>query len=184
VRDLTVARAGRRAWLAAAAALALGTGRVVAGTAVVREIGWGGLVPSGWDASRAAPSLPPEAAALDDADPRAKAMLASLRRALDEAPVVASLQGETVRLPGYVVPLALAKGGIREFLLVPYLGACIHSPPPAANQIVRCRAERPVTGVRAMEAVWATGRLDVARTASPLGVAGYGLRVHGVERQG
>ncbi|MBV8804479.1 MAG: DUF3299 domain-containing protein, partial [Sinobacteraceae bacterium] len=42
-----------------------------------------------------------------------------------------SLEGATVRLPGFIVPLEAVKGdgdkkGVSEFLLVPYFGSCIH----------------------------------------------------------
>jgi uncharacterized protein len=48
-----------------------------------------------------------------------------------------SLEGATVRLPGFIVPLEGVKdGSVSEFLLVPYFGSCIHVPPPPPNQIV------------------------------------------------
>ncbi len=48
-----------------------------------------------------------------------------------------SLEGATVRLPGFIVPLEAVKSGdVSEFLLVPYFGSCIHVPPPPPNQIV------------------------------------------------
>ena len=50
--------------------------------------------------------------------------------------VVDDLDGRYVLLPGYVVPLEFSDSRIIEFLLVPWVGACIHKPPPPANQIV------------------------------------------------
>lgn len=44
--------------------------------------------------------------------------------------------GQTVRVPGYLIPLDINKGRATEFLLVPWVGACIHTPPPPPNQIV------------------------------------------------
>ena len=45
--------------------------------------------------------------------------------------------GETVQLSGYVLPLNRNQTEeITEFLLVPYVGACIHVPPPPPNQII------------------------------------------------
>ncbi|WP_028108404.1 DUF3299 domain-containing protein [Ferrimonas futtsuensis] len=46
--------------------------------------------------------------------------------------------GKQVRMPGYLIPLEYASEAmiVTEFLLVPYAGACIHMPPPPANQIV------------------------------------------------
>lgn len=56
-------------------------------------------------------------------------------RAQDDA-VDPAMNGRTVRIPGYILPLELDGTKVREFLLVPYVGACIHTPPPPANQMV------------------------------------------------
>ena len=53
-----------------------------------------------------------------------------------DAPVVKALDGQSVSLPGFVVPLEGDSELITEFLLVPYFGACIHVPPPPPNQLV------------------------------------------------
>lgn len=127
---------------------------------------------------------PDDLDALQDTDPRAKAFMDKMRVVLDSAPVVAALHGAEARLPGYVVPLEQGRQGVREFLLVPYFGACIHSPPPAANQILLCRAAAPVAGLRTMEAVWVSGQLQVERSDSSSGVAGYAMRVARVDKQG
>jgi len=45
--------------------------------------------------------------------------------------------GKLVRIPGYIVPIALAEDRfIKGFFLVPYFGACVHFPPPPANQMI------------------------------------------------
>ena len=48
----------------------------------------------------------------------------------------AKFDGQLVRVPGYIVPLEDFQAQTSRFLLVPYVGACIHSPPPPPNQIV------------------------------------------------
>jgi len=148
-----------------------------------RELRWDELWPRGWDPGGATKGLPPNLDRLDDADPQAKAALEKMRKFLDEAPVLQSLNGQNVRLPGYLVPIRAGKAGVSEFLLVPYFGACVHSPPPPANQIVYCRSDRPLSGLRVMEAVWVSGRIEAARTESPMGVSGYRLAVAKAERQ-
>ena len=65
-----------------------------------------------------------------------------------------ALVGQLVRIPGVVVPLEDSKDGLKEFLLVPYFGACVHSPPPPANQIVHVLPKSPAKGLRSMDAVW------------------------------
>ncbi|XCN74694.1 MAG: DUF3299 domain-containing protein [Candidatus Electrothrix aestuarii] len=55
------------------------------------------------------------------------------------------LDGKQVRLGGYILPLEQSRKKIREFLLVPFVGACIHVPPPPPNQIVYAVSEEPIS---------------------------------------
>lgn len=71
----------------------------------------------------------------------------------------AALDGQTVRLPGYVLPLEITGKKVTEFLLVPWVGACIHTPPPPPNQIVHVRADTPFEVTSLFAPVWVTGRL-------------------------
>jgi uncharacterized protein len=91
--------------------------------------------------------------------------------------VNAALNGRNVRLPGFIVPLDLdSSGTVAEFLLVPYVGACIHVPPPPPNQIVyvTLKTRRPVGSIDV--AVWVSGRIEVATTHSALAITAYTLR--------
>ena len=141
------------------------------GTASPRTIGWDALVPADWDPMKDLKGL--NLSILNDADPRATAALAKLREAWDNAPVNPALVGQLVRLPGYLVPLEETKDGLKEFLLVPYFGACIHSPPPPANQIVHVLPKAAAKGLRSMDTVWVTGVLTGTRTDSYMGMSGY-----------
>lgn len=170
----------RRAALAACAALALAP--LAARAAEFREIQWTDLVPAGWDPAKDLRELSGGTGALDDSDPKAKALMDQLREIWDNAPTVPAMANIDVKLPGYLVPLEEGKQGIREFLLVPYFGACIHTPPPPSNQILLGRAAKPITGLRTMDAIWAYGRLEIERAPSSMGVAGYTMRVARVEK--
>ncbi|MGI9511397.1 MAG: DUF3299 domain-containing protein [Anderseniella sp.] len=81
---------------------------------------------------------------------------------------------KTVRIPGYLVPLEFDGETITEFLLVPYAGACVHTPPPPANQIIHVTATK---GFRATETkgVVATGMYGL----QPMGAKG--LRAMGMK---
>lgn len=58
-------------------------------------------------------------------------------KALVSTNVKPEMNDINVRLPGFVVPLEYDdKQRVTEFFLVPYFGACIHTPPPPPNQIV------------------------------------------------
>nr|WP_286197365.1 DUF3299 domain-containing protein [Variovorax boronicumulans] len=170
----------RRGALAACAAATLAP--LAARAAQFREITWTELVPAGWDPAKDLQGLSAGAGGLPDTDPRAKELMDKLREIWDNAPTVAAMNGIDAKLPGYLVPLEEGKQGIREFLLVPYFGACIHTPPPPSNQILLGRADKPFTGLRTMEAIWVYGRLEIERAPSSMGVAGYTMRVAKVEK--
>jgi len=157
--------------------------------APVRHIKWQELVPAGWDPAKLLKDKfnDPGLAVLNDADPRVQAMMDELRAIWDTAPVNDALDGVQGRIPGYVVPLEDSRAGLKSFLLVPYYGACIHSPPPPANQIIHVVLTKPVKGFQTMDTVWVQGRLSAARSQSDMGVSGYRLdaiRVDPYERAG
>ena len=112
---------------------------------------------------------------LSDDDPKARELLAKLRQAWDEAPVVSALDGAWVRLPGFVVPLETDGDTTTRFLLVPYVGACIHVPPPPLNQTVLVEAPMGAKFNGLFDALWVTGRLTVKRADTELANAGYTL---------
>lgn len=144
------------------------------------ETRWEELVPKDWDPTKRFRDL--KLGMLGDADPRAQQMMRELRATWDNAPTNSLLDGTTVRLPGYVVPLDEVKGEIKEFLLVPYFGACVHTPPPPANQIVHVVADKPLKGMRMMDAVWVSGTLTTQRQSSAMGMSGYAIQGGTLER--
>lgn len=104
--------------------------------------------------------------------------------------VVDDLDGRYVRLPGYVVPLEFSDSRITEFLLVPWLGACIHTPPPPANQIVHVRFDQGLEIPDDSAPFWVQGRMSVESTRKGLFLVdgsadvdvGYVLRASAVDR--
>ena len=86
------------------------------------------------------------------------------------------LDGKLVRIPGFVVPLDDFQEEGAEFLLVPYYGACVHSPPPPPNQIVMVgMVGKKSVKLNLFDAVWMSGRLKIATVESPYGAVGYQL---------
>lgn len=136
-----------------------------------RTIGWEQLMPAGWDPYKGLQALNLDE--LDDNDPRAEEALQIMRKMWDNAPINPLVLGQSVRLPGYVVPLEELSDGMREFLLVPYFGACVHSPPPPANQIVHVLLSKSDKKLRLMDVVWVSGPLSATKTDSHMGVASY-----------
>ncbi|ADH84782.1 DUF3299 domain-containing protein [Desulfurivibrio alkaliphilus] len=120
---------------------------------------------------------------LDDDDDLAIELLDKLQEIWAAAPVVEELDGRKVRLPGFAVPLDAEPGKVSEFLLVPYFGACIHVPPPPANQIVYIKAARPgeLFELELFDTVWVQGTMHTAGFSAELGEAGYTMIVDKVE---
>jgi uncharacterized protein len=178
-------------FLAAAAVLALATTAMLptpaqaqraaaaAPAAAAQTITWEQLVPADWDPLKDFRGI--DFNLLDDGDPRAVQMMVRLREVWDSAPTSDALVGQAVRIPGFVVPLEDSNDGMKEFLLVPYFGACIHSPPPPANQIIHVLPKSPAKGLRSMDAVWISGTLALERTDSYMGVSGYRIEAVRVE---
>jgi hypothetical protein len=54
-------------------------------------------------------------------------------------PALAALDGKKVVIAAFIVPLEDDMQRADEFLLVPYFGACVHTPPPPPNQMVYVR---------------------------------------------
>ena len=146
---------------------------------VYRVISWDDLVPPGWDPMKEFKDV--NLSALNDADPRAAQMMKRVREVWDNAPANAALEGKAVRIPGFVVPLEETPEGIKEFLLVPYFGACIHSPPPPANQTIHVLPQSVAKGVRSMDAVWISGTLTRSKSDSYMGASSYRLEAKAVE---
>lgn len=84
-----------------------------------------------------------------------------------------ALNGAYIKMPGYIIPFEVSSKGVTEFMLVPYLGACIHTPPPPANQLVMVKAEKPWENDDLWEAVWVTGTLQTQLQSTELGQTGY-----------
>ncbi len=137
----------------------------------VRTIGWEQLIPAGWDPYKDLKALNLDG--LKDNDPKADEALKKMRKMWDNAPINPLLLGQNVRLPGFLVPLEDVPGGIKEFLLVPYFGACVHSPPPPANQIVHVVLDKPNKRFRLMDVIWVTGHISSTKTDSHMGAASY-----------
>ena len=138
-----------------------------------RTIGWEQLIPAGWDPYKDLKALNLDT--LKDNDPKADEALKKMRKMWDNAPINPLILGQSVRLPGYMVPLEDLPEGTKGFLLVPYFGACVHSPPPPANQIVHVVLDKPTKRFRLMDTLWATGTLSATKTDSHMGVASYRL---------
>ena len=81
-------------------------------------------------------------------------------------------------IAGFVVPLEGQRGEVSEFLLVPYFGACIHTPPP--NQIIHVNPAQPLKSELAADAGWVSGVIETLRSDTGMGSAGYRMRAESI----
>ena len=95
---------------------------------------------------------------------------------------VGDLDGQVIRMPGYILPIDYAQAGqAREFLLLPYHGACIHYPPPPPNQIVHIRSAEPIAFDGLWDPVWVEGRIEIETVSTDLADTAYSMAVRSVE---
>jgi hypothetical protein len=146
-----------------------------------REVAWEELLPESWHPEEIFDTL-----GLDnfsDNDPRADKALEAFNEAWKNAPANPALHGQRIKIPGFVAPLDWENSGqLKEFLLVPYFGACIHSPPPPANQIIYITMAAPLEGIKSMDVVWAYGTITVARnTSGDMGASSYSMTLDKAE---
>jgi len=79
------------------------------------------------------------------------------------------LNGKSVRIPGYLLPLEFDGDKVTEFFLVPYVGACIHTPPPPPNQIIHVKTEEAYTTDGGLYTpVWVNGLMKTEPSQSSL----------------
>lgn len=99
--------------------------------------------------------------------------------------LVAELDDTDVTLEGYLVPLDFDAEETSEFVLVPYFGACIHVPPPPANQIVFVKFREGLPMAEFEEKMYSPfkvkGRLKASPTKTELADVGYQMTAAVVE---
>lgn len=122
-----------------------------------RELSWDDLVPSPGTPPPPPPVFPGAGIPGDEAAPSNPFGFVPLYTFNP----VRELDGQYIKLPGYIVPLESDEGGLLdEFLLVPYFGACIHVPPPPPNQLVYVKLKKPFFLKSMEEPYWVTGRMS------------------------
>ncbi|AVU74993.1 DUF3299 domain-containing protein [Pseudomonas sp. Fig-3] len=137
-----------------------------------RDLSWQEMIPP--DAPPEVPNMTPLHDLSQMSDALAAEAAPAAKQDLPNAPVVKELDGQQIRLPGYIVPLEVSEEGrTTDFLLVPYFGACIHVPPPPSNQIVHVKSEIGVKLDELYQPYWVEGPMQVKPSTSELADAGY-----------
>ena len=109
--------------------------------------------------------------------PANEAEMAAYLQKRENAPANPLLDGQNVAIAGFVVPLERTEdSALREFLLVPYFGACIHVPPPPQNQIIHVVLEPPARNVQSMDNVVVSGTLELQGSVTDMGNTAYTMK--------
>ncbi|MFD2167691.1 DUF3299 domain-containing protein [Thalassotalea euphylliae] len=100
------------------------------------------------------------------------------QRALISTDIIEAMDGEHIRIPGFVVPLEFNdKQVATSFFLVPFFGACIHAPPPPPNQIIYVEYEPGVAIASIYDPVWVSGKLSTLMMENELATAAYSMEL-------
>ena len=101
------------------------------------------------------------------------------QRALASTDVNTELDGRSVRIPGFVVPLEFDEAQtISQFFLVPYFGACLHMPPPPPNQVILVDAPAGVQMAALYEPFWIEGQISTTVSENDMAKSAYAMQLH------
>lgn len=146
----------------------------------VRDVAWEDLMPEG-EEERLAQMYQAQMSMLYGGAMIAEGSAADTSVQIGTFNTVAELNGASVRIPGYTVPFEYgSKAEITEFLLVPYFGACIHSPPPPPNQTIFVKTDVPIKLKDLAQAVWIEGTMLTSTQRSDLADAAYTIEMTSV----
>jgi hypothetical protein len=126
------------------------------------DLDWVDLLPDGVS------SLPPELLALTTDHTKSTQQAVSSGARTD-------WNGKIVRLPGFIVPLDYSGTGVTAFILVPFVGACVHVPPPPANQLVFVTTNIPYESKGLYEPVNVIGMFGTSSLKTQLAEIDYAL---------
>jgi hypothetical protein len=155
-----------------------------------RELKWADLIPKNMPATTVLKSKTffggstpvPDGGPPPPPLPEGKFMSVKRRQPGSDHPpaIVPELDGKEVSIGGYVVPLDFDATTVKEFLLVPFVGACIHVPPPPANQIIYVKTDKGFEVGGQFDPVTVTGKINTTVAFTGLADAGYTITADSV----
>jgi len=151
----------------------------------VRPVTWDDLTP---------PLSPEQKSAAAELNMRIDQMSdAQISRALElvgsgGSKVIEELDGEKISIMGYLLPLDYESTDAKTFVLVPFIGACVHVPPPPPNQVIYVEYEKGVPMKALEENMWTpfrvTGTLRAVSAMTDLAEVGYQMTAASVKATG
>lgn len=142
-----------------------------------RSVEWEDLIPPGFSGEEILERYRERLDAAAPGSPELDAIYDEMIAEYDDTSINADLDSEEIQLAGFVAPLTYEGDRIVEFLLVPYFGACIHVPPPPANQTVMITLAdgESLSLEESWGAVWVAGEMAATTTTTDLATAGYSI---------
>lgn len=104
------------------------------------------------------------------------------QQALVSTRIVAEMNDQPVRVPGFIVPLEFNdEQSVTQFFLVPYFGACIHVPPPPPNQIIFVSYPNGLKLDSLYDPFWISGILKTSVVENETATATYTMQMQSYE---
>ncbi|WP_240946138.1 DUF3299 domain-containing protein [Pseudomaricurvus alkylphenolicus] len=104
------------------------------------------------------------------------------QQALVSTRIKPELDGQPVRIPGYIVPLEFNDDQvITDFFLVPFFGACIHVPPPPPNQVIYVNYPKGLKLDALFDPFWISGILKTSLIENDMATAAYAIEMQSYE---
>ncbi len=87
-----------------------------------------------------------------------------------------------VKVPGWAVPLdSDSPMTVKEFVLVPGFGMCVHVPPPPPNQMVYVTLPEAVDFRELLGPLWIKGDIEIKESESKFGAASFTMIASDIE---
>lgn len=143
-----------------------------------QDVLWDDLVPEGFEPQKIFDRFKEQIEAAPEGSKEERELYDKVMAEYNSAGAKQSLNGKQVRIPGYVAPLDTNGDMVSDFLLVPYYGSCIHSPPPPAHQTVMVipEADKSVSLNDIYRPVWVIGEIEVEDVVTDLAKASYQIK--------
>jgi len=148
-------------------------------TGGVRKIMWDDLIPADFQPDVIVKKYKKQVDSISEGEnennAKTQALMDKIMAEFNNAPANKELDGVKVKIPGFVALLDEKDGMVSEFLLVPYFGSCVHSPPPPVNQtvLVITKEGKSIRVENTNKPVWVTGTIKVEKKETELAKAGY-----------
>jgi len=143
-----------------------------------QELRWDDLVPDDFKPEAITQKYQQEITDAAEGSLEERILFKKIMAELNNAGPNTKLDGKKVRIPGFVSPLDTNGELVGDFLLVPYFGSCIHSPPPPVNQTVMVSPGqgKSIALSQISRPVWVVGELEADQVTTDLATAGYQIK--------